>query len=214
MRYRFDRHRRRSRLSRAFLKCTISIYTGLGPESVAFETGGFGKPEIRNQGDYGDLRFNATQSGETSLIGFSRRTRLGIDVETVDTRVDVRSIVEHYFALGESQRFREHAAEGRYDLFFRMWTLKEAYVKAIGKGLYHPLSSFEVPISSERSTSVEGHGEAEGWYFREIDVGQGIKAALVTDSPIANIRFWDWTPDAIAWMGKRLSHGEESGACD
>ena len=115
------------------------------------------------------------------MIAVGWEQNLGIDVEKVRPEVDVISIASRYFAQEESAKIE--ASANYSETFFRYWTRKEAYVKALGSGLFRELSSFAVPW---------GENEREGWHFRDLEVSSGYAAALVSDRKVDQILYHDF----------------------
>ena len=76
--------------------------------------------------------------------------------------------------------------------FFRCWTRKEAYIKAIGRGLSQPLDGFDVTLAPEVPPALlrADEDDASRWSLSDIDVGSDYAAALVVEGQISKIRCW------------------------
>jgi 4'-phosphopantetheinyl transferase len=76
--------------------------------------------------------------------------------------------------------------------FFRCWTRKEAYIKAIGKGLSQPLDKFDVALAPGVPPALlqAEDDDASRWALSDIDVGKGYASALVVERPVAEVRFF------------------------
>jgi 4'-phosphopantetheinyl transferase len=79
----------------------------------------------------------------------ARGTSLGIDVERVDRMQLGPQIADRYFAEAEIRMLDRHAPDEYAGRFIELWTLKEAYIKAVGTGLAHPLDSFAFAFEGE-----------------------------------------------------------------
>ena len=99
-------------------------------------------------------------------VALASRGAIGIDVEEIDEAKADLAIAEAYFAPSEVELLRQAPPSERTRCFFRLWTLKEAYIKAIGKGLSAPLSSFAFTFEPIRVAFL--HGPQKGvanWRF-------------------------------------------------
>jgi 4'-phosphopantetheinyl transferase len=130
--------RRRSVLGRGALRLMLGRYLTLRPEEVVFTYGVHGKPSLTRS----DLRFNYSASGDVAVMAFSIGTDVGIDIEelrAVDQPLDIAS---RYCHALEVRELEGTSPAERDAAFLRLWTCKEAVVKAAGLGLAMPLDSF------------------------------------------------------------------------
>ena len=144
----FSEGRRRFVVGRASLRRLLGSRLGLPASEVQLVEGDHGKPALdpcyapATRG----LTFNLTHSGELALLAIANR-EVGIDLESPLRSVDAMAVVRRFFSEAERRGFDAMPPGADRDrLFFRVWTRKEALVKAIGRGLSCPLSSFTVPI--------------------------------------------------------------------
>jgi 4'-phosphopantetheinyl transferase len=129
--FRFERHRRRYIIRRARLRQILSRY-GIDPVSAALVVGLHGKPELAGR----PLTFNLAHSGELAMCAIALGGSIGIDVELVRRRVPQwERIARRYFDEDEARHLAQVAVDERYAEFLRIWTLKEACLKAAGTGL-------------------------------------------------------------------------------
>ena len=115
---------------RTALRILLSRYTDIPASEIEFIAGKNKKPELRSESN--KIRFNVSHSGELILIAISD-TEIGIDIERIETGFNYSDIAKHSFSEQEISRI-EQAADSR-DLFFKLWTRKEALAKASSKGL-------------------------------------------------------------------------------
>jgi 4'-phosphopantetheinyl transferase len=135
-RFRFDRDRVRFRRRRAHYRSALSRYAGRPAAALQFTTNAFGKPSLAG---VDALWFSASSREDVAVLAVSQH-RVGIDVEVVrPERADIE-VARSLFAPEEAEALESAPAAD----FFRCWTRKEAYVKAIGRGLSFPLESFAV----------------------------------------------------------------------
>lgn len=188
-RFHFDIHRRHFIVARGFMRDVIARYLELRPEALRFSYGTYGKPALAGQHT---LRFNLSHSGEVALLGVTLDAELGVDVERVRPDFATGDIARRYFSRVEVDDFDALPDEEQVAAFFRCWTRKEAYIKAIGKGLSQPLDAFDVTLAPGAQAALlraEGD-EVTRWIMAEIDVGPGYAAAIAVEAPVARIRCW------------------------
>lgn len=142
-RFRFPHLTAKYVLARAVLRCLLGALVEQRPESLQFEIGPHGKPSLNIAGTR--LAFNVSHSGDLAAYAVALECEIGIDVEQVRPVPELLTIAGHYFT--EEER-AEISASGPASeaAFFRCWTRKEAYIKAVGGGLSIPLNSFRVPV--------------------------------------------------------------------
>ncbi|HVI08656.1 MAG TPA: 4'-phosphopantetheinyl transferase superfamily protein [Candidatus Binatia bacterium] len=197
-RFHFDRDRQRYAAGRAWLRNILAAYTGRDPAELKFSYSRKEKPSL-NQPENNPVMFNVSHSGSVALLGFTRRREIGVDIEEIRANSDLDAIARRFFSGCEQQDFFPLPAEKRVPAFFRIWTRKEAYIKATGDGLSLPLSQFDVsldPGSSDALISTRPEStEAGRWRLMEIGAGTGYAAALCVRGRDWKLRSWTETSD-------------------
>jgi 4'-phosphopantetheinyl transferase len=175
-----DRHR--FVLGRGTLRLLIGWCTGTRPEEVEFSQTPEGKPFLVGERSSDGLEFNVSHSSDIVACALTRGSSVGVDVELMRAVPKMEQIVDQFFAAEESRVFREAAAADRIRCFFRAWTRKEAFVKALGVGLSRDLKSFAVSLNPDESIRVlrndaENAG-AESVVFYELPIDGEYVATL------------------------------------
>lgn len=182
-RFRLERHRHRYIVVHGMLREILGGYLKRGPREIEFRRGTGGKPAVA--GDNNLIRFNLSDSGGHVLYAVARGREVGVDVEVVRSKPRSAALVNRFFSSREKAVFRKIDADKQENAFFAGWTRKEAYVKAIGRGLRFPLDRFCVslkPGDQDALLFVEGAPEeTERWLLRDIDLGPGFRAALAVE---------------------------------
>lgn len=114
-------------------------------ERITFATNYYGKPFII---EYPDIHFNISHSKNLVICGIDKQP-LGIDIEYIQS-IDL-DIAREIFSKEEYQQFIQIDSTKKLKKFYEIWTLKESYIKAIGKGLLIPLQSFTVQYNNLRN---------------------------------------------------------------
>ena len=187
-RFALDRDCRRFIVARGRLRELLATRLAVRPESVELAYGQRGKPALAPLFADSGWRFNVSHSGEVAVYAFARGREIGIDVEAVRTLRDSDSIAARFFSPQENAAYQALSPAEKDIGFFNCWTRKEAFIKALGDGLYHPLDRFDVslaPGEPARILRVEGMpGDECGWRLESFLPVAGFVGAVVTESEI------------------------------
>jgi 4'-phosphopantetheinyl transferase len=178
-RFRFPELARRYLTGRYMLRRVLAAKTGCRARDVRFALGDRGKPRMP-----GGPAFNLSDSRSLVLIGLAAGGNLGVDVEHVVASRDLDGISHRYFSTEERSELERLPDAARVRGFYRVWTRKEALIKALGLGLSLPLESFVVSAAEDYGNSLlRGNGtfEPESWLVQSIVVGHDCEAAFAWD---------------------------------
>jgi 4'-phosphopantetheinyl transferase len=140
----FERLRRSYEVSHGALRLLLARYAECCAQDVVFAFGSKGKPSLRG---VSRIRFNMSHSGDLALYAFAADCEVGIDVEEAREMSDIEQMSSQFFCSAETTELLSICCvKSRLQAFFRCWTRKEAYIKAIGDGLYLPLDQFQVTL--------------------------------------------------------------------
>jgi 4'-phosphopantetheinyl transferase len=184
---RFLREEDRARFiaARAWLRVLLGRALGVAPASVAFVYGPHGKPALAPPLAASGVRFNLSHSAGKALAAWTTGAEIGADIEAVRSVRYGEKIARRYFSDDEQAEMAGPAAPPWDESFFRCWTRKEAFIKAVGDGLAYPLRSFSVPMTPEALRApVRVHGPAGAsrrWSLSSVDGGPGFLAAVVVE---------------------------------
>ena len=148
-RFKFEYLARRYCRGRAELRCQLGAVVNVAPERLTFRYGAHGKPElIPIQGCVNDVAFNLAHSENVALLVIAD-FEVGVDLELIRDGFADDVIAERFFAPVEVADLRALPVGQQRRAFFRCWTRKEAYLKALGGGLQIDLNSFTVSFADE-----------------------------------------------------------------
>lgn len=184
-RFRFERDRRRYLAAHAILRKLLAEYLPDAAAPIEFHYGPEGKPSIPGQ----ELRFNLSHSGERALAAFTLGREVGVDIERVRETVHDEKIAERFFSASEAAALQALPESERDYAFFRIWTRKEAYVKARGGGLTIPLNSFDVSLDSSNAELLRAP-DRERWRMFHLEAGPGYCAAAVVEPGAESVRMF------------------------
>jgi 4'-phosphopantetheinyl transferase len=165
--------------------------------AVEFIFNRWGKPALAD----GEPHFNVSHSGDYALIAIAPGVEVGIDVEYLARPLRIEELARSVFAPGEFEIFSRLDGPRRDRFFFRVWTCKEAVMKAAGAGLSIPPERIEIGFAGDGTPTVRADAEVlpEGpWSLHEIDVAEGYAAAAAVRTASIHLRVFDWMPPAPA----------------
>jgi len=173
----------------ALARAALAAAAGAPPAAFGFAAGAHGKPEARLNGRPADVAFNLSHTD--GLVGVAVASApglpLGFDLEPLARRIPLE-VARRCFTAGEAAGLDGLPAPARTERFVRLWTLKEAFIKATGKGLTQDLSHFwfsvDPPIVSFASELAE---RPQDWCFAQRIVGGGFVAAIGWRGGVAGI---------------------------
>ncbi len=172
---------------RCLTRRVVGDLTDTEPRDVRIEHGPNGKPDLaRTHG----LHVNLSHSGERALLAVSRHGPIGVDIEVGRTGRPFARLSRRFFAPSEHEWIQGLAAADVASGFYRLWTLKEAYLKAIGTGLTLSSRTFQVDAESDPPRLIETSPNqltAEHWTMRVLPTEAGYHAALCT--PVSLLRY-------------------------
>jgi 4'-phosphopantetheinyl transferase len=153
-RFLFPHLKRQYLVTRALVRSVLAYYSNIHPKEFSFRKNAWGRPEIENTGSPPGLTFNLshTDGMVVCLIGFGRE--IGVDVEFIDRPIMVPELAKSSFSQLEYEAISKLSGAEQRNLFFEIWTLKEAYVKARGMGLSLPLDQFSFEIDQKKTVKV------------------------------------------------------------
>src|SRR5688572_3067250 len=146
-RFQLDRDRDRFIVRHGLLRMILGRYLNIDPAHLAFTYESRGKPMVCLPDDTPPFHFNLSHSDGLALIGATRRTSLGIDVEHVRFVREADQIAAKFFSPQESAMLNAIPEEQKMEAFFHCWTRKEAYLKATGEGIADALPRIEVSLT-------------------------------------------------------------------
>jgi len=195
-RYRFERDRRRFVVARGMLRVILARYAGVTPAAIQFEYSDHGKPRLPA---CPELEFNASDSGEFMALGVAENRLIGVDIEQVRDNFAGLEIADRFFSAREVEVLRSLPPNEQRYAFFRCWTRKEAFIKAIGEGLSYPLHQFDVTLTDDEPPlllRVQGELNApERWWLSDLPIAPDYAGAIMVEKPITATQYWAWGND-------------------
>ncbi|QAY79197.1 4'-phosphopantetheinyl transferase superfamily protein [Sphingosinicella sp. BN140058] len=170
--FRFDRDRDRFVARRGALRRHLGGRLGVNPATLRFACNDYGKPFLV---DYPELHFSLSHSAGLAICATSTAS-IGCDIEHCDPKLADSAVAERLFAPAEIAALSSLQGEQWVGGFFACWTRKEAFVKALGLGLSHPLDAFAVSLDPTEPPHLISGGD--GWALFAFTPAPGYQAAV------------------------------------
>lgn len=172
-------------LSRGLQRKILAGYLETAPDSIEFRRNENGKPFLKDS----PLQFNVSHSRNRLLIAVTTGRMIGVDIEFRRANIAMDSIVKRWFSPAERSFFQ--GSENPQQAFFDIWSKKEAYVKALGQGIFHKLNSFTVPLEGE--WNLPTIGKMDLWFFQPLEIDPAYTAAIVFEAPVVPVNLRNLT---------------------
>jgi len=191
-RFHFDIDHKRFSVTRSLLKKYLGKIISRPPREIHFKFNKYGKPELLNSPK--EIHFNVTHSGNLGMIAITDLAPIGIDVEQFRSEMTTGDIAKRFFSKMEVEAFLELEENEKLQGFFNCWTRKEAFIKAVGKGLSLPLNTFDVslkPNEPAQLLAVRYKNEtSKDWTLTDIKLDHGYASAFIIRAKSFSTNFW------------------------
>lgn len=162
------------------------------PKQLIFIKNDYGKPYLKLHTQY-NLQFNISYSTNMMLIALSQGHEIGVDVEKIDININFLELAKNFFSMTEYKQLINVPSIEQASAFYRLWTLKEAVIKTLGKGLSYPLSSFDVKLAPDFKHCLCKLSEplSEQWEVFSFKVDDNYLGAIASCVKLTHCYFWD-----------------------
>ncbi len=190
-RFLFEHHREHFVVGRFRVRQLLAHYVNQNPASIVYAYDNLGKPRFAAEHWNQEIRFNFSNSHDGGLLAVTRASEIGVDIERLRPLSDMMGLARRYFAESESRQLLALPPPERTAAFFRFWTRKEAYLKAVGKGLTFPLRSVEVTMADDQQCRIchidHDVKAAKQWSLRHLEPGDGYVGAFAVQRTVSNV---------------------------
>ncbi len=192
--FRFETDRLNYVISHGARREILAKYLKCVPNAIKFKKNYYGKPFLRENKK--KIYFNLSHSHEIALLAVAKKRRIGVDIEAIRTNFDVINIAEQFFSTPEIEILQSIPGNLRTKAFFDCWTRKEAFIKAVGRGLSYPLKEFSVafsPFERAQLISLENiYIKPENWRIIELNIADNYAAAAAMESKKTKTKLFVW----------------------
>jgi 4'-phosphopantetheinyl transferase len=201
-RYRQESDRLLYLLSRGMMRTVLASYLGCACDAIRYTSNAHGKPILDGASvAYASgslLHFNLTHSNGAIALAVSLGREVGIDIESRHRPAEYLLLAQRFFTESEARHLHGLDEQQRREAFFAIWTLKEAFVKGIGRGLSFPLDAFCFELEVNRLLAFKPLADTVScdWHFRQFDLGEqhcGAVAVQSAGGEAVPMVFRDWS---------------------
>ncbi|MGI8509200.1 MAG: 4'-phosphopantetheinyl transferase family protein [Gemmatimonadaceae bacterium] len=178
--------------ARATLREILGRYLKCDPHDVQLEYGEFGKPALVAGNHTSDLHFNVSHACGHAVYAVCTTAEVGVDIECDDGRIDPPGLAPTICSANELRQVQGRPAAEQRELFFRLWTRKEAYLKCLGHGLNTEPSSIEMPMGNV--PEVYAGIDDLRCSIRTLKPAPGFQVSLAVRSPRSQVQGFRWWP--------------------
>jgi 4'-phosphopantetheinyl transferase len=195
--FHFARDRNRFVAGRGTLRTILGHYLRAAPASVALTMGSHGKPFLAASFARSGLHFNLAHCEDLALLAVTRGRVVGIDLERIRALDGAEEMAACFCSPRENAEFLSLPPGEKDSAFFRLWTRKEAWLKATGKGIGKSLETVEVSFRAGQTACFvdlpeETGAPARAWSLRELTPALGFIAALALPGDATGVSCWQW----------------------
>lgn len=178
--FHFERDRQNFVARRSLLRAILARYLKVAPSQIVLSYEERGKPRLAGPDGSAPLHFNFSHARDLALCAVTRLAPLGVDVERFRPMPEMTEIGATFCSVQENARLAAAPPEKKIEVFFSIWTRKEAWLKATGEG-----------IASELAQLDCSHPPS-GWSFHPLSPAPGYIGALALPAPAAIPQCWQW----------------------
>jgi 4'-phosphopantetheinyl transferase len=197
-RFCFERDQRRFILRRGILRKILSLYLQAQPSELSFSYSSRGKPILRIQRGIKLIQFSYSHSGEMAIYAITRGTEIGIDLEKITPVEGLNEIAKRFFTEGENLQIKAAHEMARSRAFLKLWTRKEAILKATGEGIAE-LGKVDV---IEDGNYLEYNGAR--WWMNSFRPSENYLAAIAIQAFEPKLMHFRWTEEITEICTKEL----------
>lgn len=173
-------------ISRAAVRYCLSHYADdIAPSQWQFTRSDKGKPRLKPPAPM-LLSFNISHSGHWLAIAVIARAEIGLDVQEYRPTPSPLKMAQRYFHPEEIEQLQAFENEQRQELFYRLWTLKEAFFKARGTGIATGLEKirfhFNQSGTPEATMAAELNEDLRSWSFSHTQLKENYSLSLAVRS--------------------------------
>jgi len=179
-------------ITRGALRQRLGLFTNIEPKDFVFDYLEHGKPVLINDARYANITFNVSHSHDLALIAIAQNQNIGIDIEKINHESKHDQLVARFFSEAEQTEFQTMAEVNKARAFCACWTRKEAFIKAVGKGVGYGLDKFDLTVDPEnQSPRITLHRPSEEiWSAINLPINNEYMACLVSDRVSLSVRCW------------------------
>ena len=197
-RYKVNEKQDQFLLSRGLLRQLLAGYLQQKPARIQFTTNQAGKPFLVGR----PFQFNLSHTGNLACFAITLKDPIGVDIQEVYPISSRDTLIKKYFSEKEQKYLDSLSPASRQEGFFLIWTAKEAYLKAMGKGFTTSPRGISLLPNSDKGLNLTwpgmpAAGEFPTWFIKNLTLPEGYQGALAVCGPPKTIHELPLTPDSL-----------------
>lgn len=175
------------------LRLLLGAYLEIPGRDIVTVAGKNGKPVLAPPLARSGLAFNLSHAGDRLAIAVARNLPVGVDIEQAGRDVRWRQLSARWFSRAEADWLTKLAQGAATHEFLRLWTVREALIKAMGATIAGHISSvIPEPGNPANILSLpDGWPEPKTWTLHELERETGLHGWLAAPGPVAVIRTYE-----------------------
>jgi 4'-phosphopantetheinyl transferase len=178
--FHFERDRKNFVAGRSLLRVILGHYLEIGPSQITLAYEERGKPRLPAPDGVPPLHFNLSHSRNLALCAVSRFAAVGVDVEQIRPMPELADIAASFCSMPENALLNAAPPDKKLEVFFSIWTRKEACLKATGEGIASALAQLDCSQTPP------------GWLLQTLSPAPGFIGALACAAGEAAPLCWQW----------------------
>jgi 4'-phosphopantetheinyl transferase len=197
-RFLLEADRSRFVVSRGILRRLLGLLSGTDPSKIRFRYSSHGKPSLDGSLSEKGIRFNMSHSNHLALYAFSIDREVGVDLEYIRPFEALKEFVDRFFSEKEKIFLKNLPLNDRTESFFKLWTRREALLKALGQGL--TMAELFDPSGGEGErpglVGIKGNNENHPYYYvQQLKPAPNYVGAIAVEESNPRVNCWRWIPD-------------------
>jgi 4'-phosphopantetheinyl transferase len=176
-------------IGKGSLRYLLQYYSDIPAQYIRFNIGPYGKPSMKHPSE---LKFNISHSGEMWILGLTKNTEIGIDIELVQNSFSYSLILDMVLSENEKKFFSLLYKKEKDKTFFDIWTKKEALLKAIGVGLSTPMTAIEIFGQETGAKTSNFFFKDRKFKLTNIALSSRYSTNLATEGDLNNIKIFQF----------------------
>jgi len=179
----FEEDRRDFTIAHDLLRRALSRYADVPPTDWQFVSNDYGKPSIGNaSAQLRTLSFSLSYTRGCAACAITASTLVGIDVESIDCSREYQCVADRFFSKEEASWLRRCSGDLYSTRFTELWTLKEAFLKAVGIGLSGSLAEASFRFHDGNRIELAAPSSGRRWHFTLFEPTSDVRLAVAVQS--------------------------------
>lgn len=184
--------------SHVALRHILSSYLGCLAKEIPYTFNKYGKRYLRPEENPLGIEFNLSHSQDLAVCAVAQEKCIGVDIEYLRLVEYQNEIAKQLFTPKENHFYLCLPTEQRQEAFFQLWTMKEAFIKAIGEGFSFGPENVGFSLFPPSVDSLPFPDELPQWYIHNFTPKSGYMGTIATKQPIRLVQEFEWSEASLS----------------